>query len=164
MRYEMRMKTRIALLAVLLAAGACKKDEKKAPATATETAAKPAEPTPTTPAPAEPAAAPVEKALDDTAPLDVGKGVTLTFAKKETDPGGDNAPPTMKHTVTAKCGGKDVVVLDSEHEGGEAKVRVGSTADKATVIMDTHIAREGEIDDLTETATLDLATCTVTKS
>ena len=151
------MKMMIAVLGALLATGACKKDDKKA-APATETAAKPAETTP------QPAAAPVDKPLDDTAPLDLGNGVTLSFTKKQTDPGGDNAPPTMKHTVTAKCGGKDVVVLDSEEEGGEAKVRVQSAAGKATVSMDPHLAREGEIDDITETATLDLATCAVTKS
>ena len=162
------MKLMIAVFGALLATSACKKDDKKA-APPAETAAKPAETAPgktepAEPTTAEPAAAPVEKSLDETAPLDVGKGVTLAFAKQETDPGGDNAPPTMKHTVTAKCAGKDVVVLESEHEGGEAKVRVQSTADQATVIMDTHIAREGEIDDITETATLDLATCAVTKS
>jgi hypothetical protein len=139
----------------LLALVACKdkpKDEKPAES------AKPAE------APAAAAApAAIDKALAENAPLDLGKGVSVTFTKKETVPQGENQPPTMKHTVTAKCGGKDVVVLEREDEGGDAKVNVKTAGDQATFTMATHIAREGEMLDETDTVVLDLAGCSVTK-
>ena len=38
-----------------------------------------------------------------------------------------------------------------------------TVGDQATVTMAIHIAREGEVLDETEAATLDLATCAVTK-
>ena len=59
--------------------------------------------------------------------------------------------------------GHEVVVLEREDEGGTAKVNVTTAADKATIVMDTHIAREGEMLDEKDTATLDLASCAVAK-
>jgi hypothetical protein len=110
---------------------------------------------------AAPAGGAKELALD--APMDAGNGVMLTFSKKETAKGGDNQPPTYQHKVVAKCGGKDVVVIDRTDEGGDGKVSVEQQPGKATVIMNVHIAREGEIADEKEAAQLDLATCAVTK-
>jgi hypothetical protein len=102
-----------------------------------------------------------ELALD--APMDAGNGVMLTFSKKETAKGGDNQPPTYQHKVVAKCGGKDVVVIDRTDEGGDGKVSVEQQPGKAIVTMNVHIAREGEIADEKEAAQLDLATCAVAK-
>jgi hypothetical protein len=105
--------------------------------------------------------APNELALDT--PMDAGNGVMLTFTKKETAKGGDNQPPTYQHKVVAKCGGKDVVVIDRTDEGGDGKVSVEQQPGKAIVTMNVHIAREGEIADEKEAAQLDLATCAVAK-
>ena len=97
------------------------------------------------------------------APLDLGKGVLLTFTKKQTRAGGDNQPPTMKHIVMAKCASGEVVVLQREDEGGDAKVDVTTAGDRATINMHTHIGREGESSDQSDSATLDVATCKVTE-
>jgi hypothetical protein len=112
---------------------------------------------------AAPTAAAVDKELAVGSPLDLGKGVTVTFAKTQNDQGAPNIVQTSKHTVTANCGGKDVVVLDREDKGGNTKVSVKSAGDQATFTMATHIAREGEVSDHTDTALFDLGACTVTK-
>ncbi|HUS33402.1 MAG TPA: hypothetical protein VMZ53_33095 [Kofleriaceae bacterium] len=136
---------------------ACKDKPKDTTAPESAKPAESAKPTATAPAAA------VDKELTDSAPLDLGKGVNVSFTKKQTVPSGENQAPTMKHTVTAKCGGKDVTVLEREDEGGDAKVNVKTAGDQATFTMATHIAREGENLDETDTAVLDLATCSVTK-
>lgn len=148
--------TRLMIISALVFS-ACKgktQDATKPTTTETAPAAKPTEV-----AAAKPATA--QDLVKGTA-LSIGDA-SLTFDAEETNKGGDNQAPTQKGTVTAKCGGKDVTVLEREDEGGDYKVNA-RTADKlVTVTMSTHIAREGETLDESDIATLDLATCTVTK-
>lgn len=104
------------------------------------------------------------KPLTAGAPLAVGKDATLSFTATQTDPGGDNQPPTMKHEVSATCAGNTTPVHENEHEGGTAKVTVRMIGGHAVIEIATHIGREGESGDILEAAVVDMATCAVIRT
>jgi hypothetical protein len=97
-------------------------------------------------------------------PVDLN-GVTFALTSKQTDPGGDNMPPTVKHTLTAKCGGKDVVVHEIAVEGLDLTVGVRApSADYVIVELGEHVGREGESSDTSRAAVLDVKACKVFKA
>ncbi|HEY4182481.1 MAG TPA: hypothetical protein VGM90_36870 [Kofleriaceae bacterium] len=149
--------TRLMFTAALVIAGCKGKTADQAAKPATVEAAKPTETTPKAePAKTEP------KELKPGSALTLG-GTTLTFSSTETNKGGDNQAPTMKSSVAGKCAGKDIIVLEREDEGGDSTASVNADDKTVTVTLNTHIAREGETSDEQDVATLDLATCQVTK-
>jgi hypothetical protein len=87
-------------------------------------------------------------------------GVAFTLTAKQTRPGGRMMPPTMKHTLTATCGGKPIVLEQHEIEGLtlKANVRAAGT-DHVVVEIDGNIGREGERSDTTIAQLFDVKAC-----
>ncbi len=100
-------------------------------------------------------------------PITAGKdvtvgGVTLSWARKESAPGGDNQPPTYKDRLVATCGTKKLTLLDDETEGGDLTVTVHAQGDRVLVVQQMHVGREGESSDTLDAVVLDPAACAPT--
>jgi hypothetical protein len=97
-------------------------------------------------------------------PVEVTKGLTLTFTSKETKKGGDNEPPTMKHTIQAVCGATKADVFSIEDEGSNVTAATRVLGDVVVVEALNSVGREGESFETGEAARIEVATCKVTRS
>jgi hypothetical protein len=92
-------------------------------------------------------------------PVVVG-GVAFTLTSKRTAKGGENMPPTHKYTLTAKCGGKNVVVHENESEGLSVTATVRApTAELIVIDLVDVIAREGEMSKTHHAAVFEVKAC-----
>jgi hypothetical protein len=90
--------------------------------------------------------------------------LSILWTRTQTDPGGENQPPSHKNELVATCNGKPVSLLTLEAEGDNPTVSVRTIGAHALVSLHVHIAREGEQADQFSAAVLDTATCTVSAS
>jgi hypothetical protein len=87
-------------------------------------------------------------------------GVAFTLTRKQTRPGGHMMPPTEKHTLTATCSGKPIVLEQHEIEGLDLKVHVRAAGtDHVAVEIDGNIGREGERSDTAIAQLFDVKAC-----
>jgi hypothetical protein len=95
---------------------------------------------------------------------ELGKGASLAWDSKQTNKGGPNQPPTVKHSVKVKCGKTSVDVLDSESEGVNPSFHTWNLGDHALIEMTVHTGLEGEHGEEVSALLVELATCKVVRS
>jgi hypothetical protein len=86
-------------------------------------------------------------------------GATFGWRRDQTEPGGDNPPPTYTDVVTATCGAAKLELLSEETEGGDLEVTVHDQGARLLVVQKMHVGREGESSDHLEAVVLDPKTC-----
>ena len=105
-----------------------------------------------------------DDALTAGKPLPVGSSLSILWTRTQTDPGGENQPPTHKNDLVATCNGKPVPLLTVEAEGDNPRPSVRSIGGHALISLHVNIGREGEQADQFSAAVLDTASCAVTAS
>ncbi|MBA3394589.1 MAG: hypothetical protein H0T89_18225 [Deltaproteobacteria bacterium] len=94
----------------------------------------------------------------------LGKDVSLVWTSKQTHKGGENMPPTHKHTAVVKCVGKSIDLAASEIEGVNPTFTTWSVGDHVVIETIVTTAREGEYGEERSVAVVELATCKSTKA
>lgn len=104
------------------------------------------------------------KRLEVAATAELGKGASLVWTAVETDKGGENQAPTVKHTAAVKCATGTAELVASEAEGVNPTFEVWQLGDHALIAIEQRMAREGEYGAEASAVLVDLATCNVKRS
>lgn len=89
----------------------------------------------------------------------LGNGASLVWTSTKTHEGGDNMPPTNKHSVKITCGEKTVDVLDSESAGVDPTFKIFAVGEHIVLETILTTGREGESGVEHSAMRVELATC-----